>query len=77
MVAEAECRQITLKVMRWRLVGRRPAVGLSCRQLDGAVRQQCAGHLSFERQATVNGGFPIPPTGSTDPVLPFIQPNDQ
>ncbi len=25
-------------------------LGLSCRQLDGAVRQQCAGHLPFERQ---------------------------
>ena len=42
-------------------------LGLSCRCVDGAVRQQCAVHLPFERQATVNGGFPILPTGSTDP----------
>ena len=27
----------------------RPVFGLCCRQLDGAVRQQCAGHLPFER----------------------------
>jgi len=39
---------------------------LSCRWFDGAVRQQCAGHLPFERQATVNSGFPILPTGTTD-----------
>ena len=44
--------------------------GLSCRWLDGAVRQQCAGHLPFERQATVNGGFSILPTGTTDPEQP-------
>ena len=42
-------------------------VGLSCRWLDGALRQQCAGHQPFERQATMNGGFSILPTGSTDP----------
>ena len=42
-------------------------IGRSCRWVDGAVRQQCAVHLPFERQATVNGGFPILPTGSTDP----------
>ena len=46
-------------------------VGLSCRWLDGAVRQQCAGHLSFERQARANGSFPILPTGSTDPEETF------
>ena len=46
-------------------------LGPSCRWVDGAVRQQCAVHLPFERQATVNGGFPILPTGSTDPVLPL------
>ena len=33
----------------------RPVFGLCCRQLDGAVRQQCAGHLPFERRATANG----------------------
>jgi len=53
--------------MRWRLVGRRPVVGLSCRWLDGTVRQQCVGHLPFERQARANGGFSILPTGSIDP----------
>ena len=42
-------------------------LGLSCRWLDGAVRQQCVGHLPFDRQATVNGGFFILPTGATDP----------
>ncbi len=42
-------------------------LGLSCRCLYGAVRQQCAGHLPFERQARANGGFSILPTGSTDP----------
>lgn len=47
--------------------GRLPVVGLSCRCLYGAVRQQCAGHLPFERQARANGGFSILPTGSTDP----------
>ena len=35
--------------------------------LTGEARQQCAGHLPFERQATANGGFPILPTGTTDP----------
>lgn len=49
--------------------GLRKNLGLSCRCVDGAVRQQCAVHLPFERQATVNGGFPILPTGSTDPLL--------
>ncbi len=52
-------------------------LGLSCRWLDGTVRQQCVGHLPFERQARANGGFSVLPTGTTDPVLPFIQPNDQ
>ena len=42
-------------------------LGLSCRWLDGAVRQQCVGHLPFERQATVNGSFSILPIGTTDP----------
>ena len=42
-------------------------VGLNCRWLDGTVRQQCVGHLPFERQARANGGFSILPTGSTDP----------
>ena len=42
-------------------------LGLSRRWLDGAVRQQCAGHLPFERQATANGSFTIRPTGTTDP----------
>ena len=46
-------------------------LGLSCRWLYGAVRQQCAGHLSFERQARANGSFPILPTGSTDPMPPL------
>lgn len=50
--------------------GRLPVVGLSCRCLYGAVRQQCAGHLPFERQARANGGFSILPTGSTDPSPP-------
>jgi len=48
----------------------RQVIGLSCRWLDGALRQQCAGHQPFERQATMNGGFSILPTGSTDPLLP-------
>ena len=52
-------------------LGRCQVLGLSCRWLDGAVRQQCAGHLPFERQARANGSFPILPTGSTDPMLPF------
>ena len=43
------------------------SLGLSRRWLDGAVRQQCAGHLPFERQATANGGFFILPTGAIDP----------
>jgi hypothetical protein len=42
----------------------------SRRWLDGALRQQCAGHQPFERQATMNGGFSILPTGSTDPLPP-------
>jgi len=46
-------------------------VGLSCRWLDRAVRKQCAGHLPFERQATVNGGFSILPIGTTDPQETF------
>ena len=46
-------------------------LGLSGRWLDGAVRQQCAGHLPFERQATVNGSFSILPTGTFDPLLSF------
>ena len=49
------------------VIGGRQVLGLSCRWLDGAVRQQCAGHLPFERQARANGSFPILPTGSTDP----------
>ena len=53
------------------------ALGLSCRWLDGTVRQQWVGHLPFARRATVNGGFSVRRTGSIDPVLPFIQPNDQ
>ena len=48
----------------------RQVIGLSCRWLDGALRQQCAGHQPFERQATMNGGFSILPTGSTDPQEP-------
>ena len=47
-------------------------LGLSRRWLDGAVRQQCAGHLPFERQATANGSFTIRPTGTTDPELPVV-----
>ena len=47
----------------------RQVIGRCCRWLDGAVRQQCAGHLPFERQATPNGGFSILPTGATDPNL--------
>ena len=54
-----------------RLDGVRRDVGRSCRWVDGAVRQQCAVHLPFGRQATVNGGFPILPTGSTDPLPPL------
>ena len=53
-------------------LGRCQVLGLSCRWLDGAVRQQCAGHLPFERQARANGSFPILPTGSTDPLLPSV-----
>jgi len=45
----------------------RQVIGLSCRWLDGTVRQQCVGHLPFERRATVNGGFSILSTGSIDP----------
>jgi len=45
----------------------RKNLGRNCRWLDGAVRQQCVGHLPFARRATVNGGFSILPTGSTDP----------
>ena len=52
----------------------RQVIGLSCRWLDGALRQQCAGHQPFERQATMNGGFSILPTGSTDPMQPLIYP---
>ena len=51
-------------------LGRCQVLGLSCRWLDGAVRQQCAGHLPFERQARANGGFSILPTGTTDPIRP-------
>lgn len=40
-------------------------LGLSCRCLYGAVRQQCAGHLPFERRETANGGFSVLPTGTT------------
>jgi len=47
-------------------------LGRNCRWLDGAVRQQCVGHLPFARRATVNGGFSILPTGSTDPQETFI-----
>lgn len=50
-------------------IGDRRVIGLSCRWLDGTVRQQCVGHLPFDRQATVNGGFFILPTGATDPDL--------
>lgn len=49
-------------------IGEWLVIGLSCRWLDGAARQQCAGHLPFERQARANGSFPILPTGSTDPM---------
>ena len=42
-------------------------LGLSCRWLDGTVRQQCVGHLPFERQARANGGFSVRRTGSIDP----------
>jgi len=44
-------------------------VGLSGRWLDGAVRQQCAGHLPFARRATVNGGFSIRCSSRPDPDL--------
>ena len=47
-------------------------VGLSCRCLYGAVRQQCAGHLPFKREATVDGGFSTLPTGTTDPQETLI-----
>jgi hypothetical protein len=47
-------------------------IGLTCRWLDGAVRQQCAGHPPFEREATVDGGFSTLPTGTTDPELTFV-----
>ena len=46
------------------------ALGLSCRWLDGTVRQQWVGHLPFARRATVNGGFSVRRTGSIDPNLP-------
>ena len=45
-------------------------LGLSCRWLDGTVRQQCVGHLPFERQARANGGFSVRRTGSIDPIRP-------
>ena len=45
----------------------RPVFGLCCRWLDGVIRQQCVGHLPFERRATANGGFSVLPTGTTDP----------
>ena len=45
-------------------------LGLSCRWLDGTVRQQCVGHLPFARRATVNGGFSVRRTGSIDPQRP-------
>ena len=49
----------------------RPVFGLCCRWLDGVIRQQCVGHLPFERRAAANGGFSVLPTGTTDPLLPF------
>ena len=49
----------------------RPVFGLCCRWLDGVIRQQCVGHLPFERRATANGGFSVLPTGTTDPQQPF------
>ena len=45
-------------------------LGLSCRWLDGTVRQQCVNHLPFARRATVNGGFSVRRTGSIDPIQP-------
>jgi hypothetical protein len=45
-------------------------LGLSCRWLDGTVRQQWVGHLPFARRATVNGGFSVRRTGSIDPMQP-------
>ena len=45
----------------------RQVIGRNCRWLDGAVRQQCVGHLPFERQARANGGFSVRRTGSIDP----------
>jgi len=51
----------------------RQNLGLSCRWLYGAVRQQCAGHLPFERRETANGGFSILPTGSIDPLLSLAE----
>ena len=50
----------------------RPVFGLCCRWLDGVIRQQCVGHLPFERRAAANGGFSVLPTGTTDPEVTFV-----
>ena len=52
-------------------------VGLSCRWLDGTVRQQCVGHLPFARRATVNGGFSVRRTGSIDPKRLYVASSSQ
>ena len=57
----------TTAAFRNRPDGLRKQLGLSCRWLYGAVRQQCAGHLPFKRRETANGGFSVLPTGTTDP----------
>ena len=53
------------------------ALGLSCRWLDGTVRQQWVGHLPFARRATVNGGFSVRRTGSIDPDLTVADRNSR
>ena len=61
----------TTAAFRNRPDGLRKQLGLSCRWLYGAVRQQCAGHLPFKRRETANGGFSVLPTGTTDPEETF------
>ena len=60
----------TTAAFRNRPDGLRKQLGLSCRWLYGAVRQQCAGHLPFKRRETANGGFSVLPTGTTAPKRP-------
>ena len=62
----------TTAAFRNRPDGLRKQLGLSCRWLYGAVRQQCAGHLPFKRRETANGGFSVLPTGTTDPKETFV-----